>query len=335
MHRSLGLGTLGAFAACAAFAHHSPSAYDLTGEVTIEGTLVNVEWANPHIYLTIETVGANGQRVAQQVEGVSISVAQATGLTRDALTLGSNVVVHAYPNRRGAGYTVLGMDIGTNDGSVYPLRGTGGNSRPPVATVPATGLAGHWAPKGSPLLMATVHGWPLSDKARAALDAMRSGRSQTTVGCNVLPLPMLALLPPLRIIEARDDRVLMTFDSDGIQATRTIHLDLAAHPANVQPSDLGHSIGRWEGATLVIDTVAFAPHDVGLGFGVPSGTGKHLTERLTLAPGGLQLRYELTVEDPEYLSMPATYTAMWDHRPDLDLSGADCDPEISERFRAE
>jgi hypothetical protein len=328
------LGVLGAFLGSAALAHHSPSAYDMTGDlVTVEGTLTKVDWANPHIYLTLETAGPNGQHVLQQVEAVSISLAQATGLTREVLTLGSSVVVNAFPNRRGNG-TVLGMDITTSDGNLYPLRG-GRSSRPPTATVPATGLAGNWAPKPSgSLLMNTVHGWPLSDKARAAVAELTSGRSQQTIGCTPIPLPMVAMLAMLRTIDVRDDRVVMKIDSDGSDATRTIYLDLAEHPANVEPSLFGHSIGRWDGDTLMIDTVAFTPHRIGIGFGVPSGTGKHLLERLTLTADRLQLRYELTVEDPEYLTSRATYTAMWDHRPDL-TPGSACDPENSERFREE
>lgn len=322
-------------ASSVALAHHSPSAFDMRGQVVVEGTLTKIDWANPHIYLTIETVGADGQRVTQQVESVSIAVAQATGFTRDVLTLGSNVVVNGHPNRRGAGYTVLGEDITTSDGTVYPLRGTGRSSRPPAATVPATGLAGKWAPKGSPQLQSVVQGWPLTDKGRAVLAALRTGSLQTTVGCEALPPPMLTQLPLLRTIEVRDDRVVMTVDSDGTDATRIVRLDLAEHPANVEPSLLGHSIGRWEGDTLVIDTVGFTPHDLGVGFGIPAGAGKHLTERLTLAADRLQVRYDLTIEDPEYLSAAATYTAMWDHRPDLAPSGTGCDPEIAERFREE
>ncbi|HXS79141.1 MAG TPA: DUF6152 family protein [Gammaproteobacteria bacterium] len=318
----------------AALGHHSPSAFDTTGEVIVEGTLAKVDWANPHVYLTVETAGPEGQRVLQQVESVSVAVAQATGLKREFLTLGSTVIVHAYPNRRGPGYTVLGTDITTSDGNVYPLR-AGRGSRPPAVTVPATGLAGNWAPRGNPQLMSIVHGWPLTDKARAALAAVFSGRTQLSVGCTAIPLPMLTLLPLLRTVEVHDDRVVMKIDSDGVDATRTVRLDLAEHPANVGPSLFGHSIGRWEGATLVIDTVAFTPHDIGIGFGVPSGASKHLTERLTLAADGLQLRYELTVEDPEYLAAPATYTAMWDHRPDLGFSDTACDPQNSERFREE
>ena len=109
MRRFEFLGVLGAFMGSAALAHHSASVYDMTGApVTLEGTLTKVDWANPHIYLTLETAGPNGQRVLQQVEAVSISLAQATGLTREVLTLGSPVVIHAFPNRRGNG-TVLGM----------------------------------------------------------------------------------------------------------------------------------------------------------------------------------------------------------------------------------
>jgi hypothetical protein len=328
------LGVLGAFVGSAALAHHSPSAYDMTGGlVTVEGTLTKVEWANPHIYLTLETTGPNGQRVLKQVEAVSISLAQATGLSREVLTLGSTVVVHAFPNRRGNG-TVLGMDITTSDGNLYPLRG-GRSSLPPTATVPATGLAGNWAPKPSASpLMNTVHGWPLSDKARAAVAELTSGRSRQTVGCTPIPLPMVAMLAMLRTIDVRADRVVMKIDSDGSDATRTIYLNLAEHPADVEPSLFGHSIGRWDGDTLVIDTVAFTPHAIGIGFGIPSGSGKHLIERLTLTDDRLQLRYELTVEDPEYLTTPATYAAMWDHRPDL-TPGSACDPENSERFREE
>jgi hypothetical protein len=326
--------TAGVMATSAAFGHHSPSAYDVRSEVIVEGTLAKIDWANPHVYLTVATPGPDGRRVLQQVESVSIASAQATGLKREFLTIGTPVVVRAHPNRRGSGFTVLGADITLSDGTLYALGSSGRSSRPPAATVPATGLAGNWAPKMTPLLP-TVQAWPLSDKARQVLAAIMTGRTQLTVGCIALPPPMLLQLPQMRTIEVGADRIVMKIDADGVDATRTVHLDLREHPANVEPSLLGHSIGRWEGATLVIDTVAFMPNELGVGFGVPAGAGKHLLERLTLATDGLQLRYELTLEDPEYLAAPASYTAMWDHRPDLAPSGVACDPQIAERFRQE
>jgi hypothetical protein len=53
---------------------------------------------------------------------------------------------------------------------------------------------------------------------------------------------------------------------------------------------------------------------------VPSSPGKHTVERLTLTADKTRLRYEVTVEDPTYLTGPATLTQQWDHRPDLEFS---------------
>jgi hypothetical protein len=333
MCKLLVLVAAAALAPMAALAHHSPAAFDMRGEIVVEGTLAKVDWANPHVYLTIDTVGPGGQRIQQQVEAVSMSSVQAVGLTRDRLVIGSPVVVRAHPNRRGAGYTVLGADITLSDGSTYALGLAGRRSQPPVATQRASSLAGSWAPVVDPVLVPTVHGWPLTDKGRELLTSLLSGTRPDPATCAAAPPPMLMQLPQLRTIEVHDDRVVVKVDADGSDATRVIRLDVAAHPANVEPSLLGHSIGRWEGDTLVVDTVGFTEHSLGVGFGIPGGTGKHLVERLTLANGGLQLRYELTLEDPEYLTQPVTYTAMWDHRPDLAFSGAACSSEIAERFR--
>ena len=109
----------------------------------------------------------------------------------------------------------------------------------------------------------------------------------------------------------------------------------AKHPANVRPSRHGHAIGRWEGETLVIDTIAFEPNPSGLGVNVPSSPGKHTVERLTLADGRTRLRYEIMVEDPVYLSEPARLTQQWDHRPDLEFSPPSqaCDANVAARYR--
>ena len=46
--------------AAPADAHHSRAAYDTTIEVTLEGTVAKVLWANPHTYLTLELAGPQG-----------------------------------------------------------------------------------------------------------------------------------------------------------------------------------------------------------------------------------------------------------------------------------
>ena len=106
--------------AAPALAHHSQAAYDTTREITFEGTVHRLDWKNPHIYLIVETVDANGATRLQQIEGLAVTQAQVDGLDRDALTPGTHVLVRANPNRGGAGKTVRGLDVVTTaDGRVH------------------------------------------------------------------------------------------------------------------------------------------------------------------------------------------------------------------------
>jgi hypothetical protein len=74
--------------------------------------------------------------------------------------------------------------------------------------------------------------------------------------CSAEPTPFISILDEVREIEIGEDEVVIRFDNTGDLVTRTIHM-IAEHPADVQPSHQGHAIGRWEGETLVIDTIAF------------------------------------------------------------------------------
>src|SRR5688572_9624992 len=108
-------------AASTASAHHSATAFDLTREVTVEGTIAELEWKNPHIYFTIETTGADGRTLRQQVEVQPISSLQTMGLTKDMLAPGSTVVLRANPSRRDPGGRLRGLDVTTSDGAIHPL----------------------------------------------------------------------------------------------------------------------------------------------------------------------------------------------------------------------
>jgi hypothetical protein len=50
-----------------------------------------------------------------------------------------------------------------------------------------------------------------------------------------------------------------------------------------------------------------------------------------LSPDRLHLEYSFTLEDSLSLMAPISYTATWDHRPDLEFSGEPCDPDIARR----
>ncbi|HEX7082173.1 MAG TPA: DUF6152 family protein [Gammaproteobacteria bacterium] len=86
--------------------------------------------------------------------------------------------------------------------------------------------------------------------------------------------------------------------------SRRIHMGMESHPADLEPSYAGHSIGRWEGDTLIVDTVGFQP-----GVLVPPTRNSdqlHIVERFTLDPETFALKREYTAEDPVYLAEPYT-----------------------------
>jgi hypothetical protein len=94
------------------------------------------------------------------------------------------------------------------------------------------------------------------------------------------------------------------FDIGGPHTFRTIYMDGRPHPKNLDPSYYGHSIGRWEGDALVVDTVGFNEKFWIDREGSPHTDKLHLIERFT-RPDFNTLQYELTVDDP------GAYTATW------------------------
>lgn len=317
-----------------AYAHHSRALYDMTQEVVIEGTVADLEWRNPHISLTVETKSADGTAVRRDVEVMSVSEARALGLRPEAIAVGSHVVVNAHPGRGGPTARAVGLTVRTSDGTVLPLNTDSRLTLAPAASVDAQSLAGRWAPAVADFEAAftAIFGWPFIESARTAVAAAISQPNAALGICADFPPPLLAIFPDLREIEIGASTVTMRFEAQGQNLTRVIHLDQAQHPANVAPSLLGHSIGRFEGQTLVVDTIAFAPHPIGIAIAVPSGPSKHLVERFALAADRRHLRYDLTLEDPAGLTGPATLSSQWEYRPDLEPSGVACDPEIARRL---
>lgn len=305
-------------------AHHSQAAFDQSREFTFEGTVHRLDWKNPHIYLIVATTDSKGEPLLQQIEGLAVTQAQVDGLDRNALQPGTQVLVRANPNRGGEGKTVRGLDVVTTaDGKVHPFYQ---RKAPPLELQPAASLAGKWAPSLSETGKAfgAVNGWSFTQAARA--------EGELVGACELEPVPFLNAINELRIIELEGDTVVFRYNNSGDETRRVVQLDMAEHPAGLQPSLHGHSIGHWEGDTLVIDTVGYAPDRSGLFSGIPSSAGKHTVERFTLTDDKRQLRYEISVEDPAYLQAPASFSMLWDHRPDLELDREPCDQEVSDRY---
>jgi hypothetical protein len=119
---------------------------------------------------------------------------------------------------------------------------------------------------------------------------------------------------------------------DWMDSERVIYLDGRKHPPATETSLHGHSVGRWEGKTLVVETTNFKEHPMGLSTSLPSSSKKKLTERLTLSQDGKSLVYSGMVEDPEYLAKPVEWSGQWMYRPGMSQSNEKCNLEVARKF---
>jgi len=149
-------------------------------------------------------------------------------------------------------------------------------------------LSGFWEPKytGGSGAFIDVFGKVDPAPVVAGLTPMRRPRGEHPAygakdpvdgsACRVLAFPFfMTSSPPFDILQ-REDEILIISEREG--GSRHVYMDGRSHPADVEHTSNGHSIGHWEGDTLVIDTIGF------LGFaGVPGGGRRgpntHLVER--------------------------------------------------------
>jgi hypothetical protein len=133
--------------------------------------------------------------------------------------------------------------------------------------------------------------------------------------------PRLMATPyPMEIIQLPEQkRILMIFEG-ATHIWREIHMDGRPHPDGdaLNPTYLGHSVGRWEGDTLVVDVVGFNEQTWIDYYGHPHTDMLHVVEKFS-RPNRNQLRYEATLDDPGAYTKPFTvrWTIPWNPRGEL------------------
>ena len=354
-----------AFAAglsASAWAHHSRGNFNLEEVLEFHGVITEYNWRNPHTFATLAIETESGETEELLLELNSVAVMTREGWNRDTLNVGDEVTVFANPdfnpnkNLYYSNYFVLpdGSLMASAPGSAPDVL-----PRPPQREVDqaarSTDLTGIWRSQGrfGPGGMGTgmgggmgggntnppsvslggqgpAVGLPLTVLGQAEMDAYHVAENPGFRCESKTPPWLFSGVGAHQLVLDSDSEVIIRHEIMDVE--RTVHLNMTDHPAGTEPTHLGHSIGWFEGKTLVVDTAYFAPAQWGIGNGVSSSEQKHLTERFTLLDDGRRLQYEYTLEDPVYLTEPVSLSPTFSLDPGYPWQNEyGCDPEASSR----
>ncbi len=109
---------LAATGASPAAAHHSFSMFEPQQTMTLEGSVKELEWTNPHVWVQLIVTDASGKKVEWSVEGPSANTLGRQGWTRQAMKPGDKAVIVIHPLKDGSNggslvsATVNGQPVG-------------------------------------------------------------------------------------------------------------------------------------------------------------------------------------------------------------------------------
>jgi hypothetical protein len=153
-------------------------------------------------------------------------------------------------------------------------------------------------------------------------DNLAGKPTDPTAGCVPGGMPRIMTTPyPFEIV-TQPNRVLILHEVSS--QVRRIWTDGRPHPADLDPTYMGHSIGHWEGDTLVVDTVGMRGDTVFDVTAAPHSDKIHVTERIRrLSP--TKLEDQFVVEDPVAFTRPWRVVRTYDLKPDWQITEYVCE----------
>ena len=142
---------------------------------------------------------------------------------------------------------------------------------------------------------------------------------------------VFAMPPPFEIVQA-PGRIYMFFQSLQNPLPRYIYTDGRAHPEGYPITAMGHSIGRWDGDTLVVDTVSIDDVTWMDDKGTPHSDALHVVERIRrVAQDTLEIEFRF--EDPKAFTKPWIAKKVYKLTPDWQyIPGFTCEDRFKTDF---
>ncbi len=308
-------------------AHHGfANHFDHSRELTLEGTVTEFNFRNPHVTIHFEVQNGDGEAESWVAEtGGSSGFLRSGRISRDSLKAGDHIQIVGHPARV-TEQEMRAVDVILPNGEKLHMAN-------PYVTIPSIGadtvataqesvtpnLSGLWMPNRG-----RSDPWPseppFTEAGQAVFETVNA-RDDPSLRClfNV-PNIMTGIGPyPLEIIQ-RDDKVMFLYEQ--MHQVRRIFLD-GRRPLE-EDSIVGHSTGRYEGDTLIVETTNVRPlKNAGPPLQVIQSAALRVTERYTRVDDFLQA--EITIDDPIYYREPWTVLKVWTWSPDAVIYEYACD----------
>ena len=302
-----------------AVAHHGAAAhYDPDDLFEIEGMVTQVQFVNPHAYVHLDVVGSDGELASWRCEMSGASQLIRRGWSKDTLIAGLSVKIIGERARREENACAMqsieftdGRHIENDnniEGIVVPTTVASANEiamRPDYLDNGQPNISGPWVSKtGTTTGGEVTSGPPEPTPAGLAASEQFDFRfDNPVIRCesgNIIS--DWYRQSHVNDIQQSADSVRIRYGY--LDLVRTIQLDAAVHPDDLSTSVAGHSIGRWDGDVLEVDTVALRATALHPRAEVMISDNVHILERFWYDKAKRTLIRDYTVTDPQYLARP-------------------------------
>lgn len=162
---------------------------------------------------------------------------------------------------------------------------------------------------------------PLSPWGQARFKAANPEANDPNLGCLPTGVPRLMFVPlPLEIVQTPERVVII---HEGVQALREIYLN-RDHPKDLDPTFSGDSVGKWQGDTLLLDTIGFNDKTWLDAVGLPHSDKMHVVERIR-RPDHDTLVDDVTIEDAVAYTKPFTVQQIYKLKPGWEIQEYVCE----------
>lgn len=163
---------------------------------------------------------------------------------------------------------------------------------------------------------------PVRPETRRILEqrAQTAGKDIPTSHCLPGGLPFAMLIAPFKIVQTPVEIVMLLEDNN---PPRQIYLDGRPLPKDPEPSWLGYSTAKWQGDTLVVESIGFNDRSWLDGAGHPRSESMRITERFRRSDFG-HMEVEIILDDPKYYTSPFSLKAAFKLIPDSDVLESIC-----------